>query len=104
MLKPDVWVGKRAPQVGCNRCFPYRTMRPIHFTKKALASMVYNLKVFALDQGYGRGDANTPPFFTTELETAARGTLYLTDENTLRDILGAAWLTMALQIHVAMLV
>ena len=30
----------------------------------------------------------------------ARVTLYLTDETTLRDILGAAWQTVALRIHV----
>ena len=39
--------------------------------------------------------------FTTGLEPVARVTLYLTDENILRGILGAAWLTIALQIHVA---
>ena len=38
----------------------------------------------------GRGDANTPPFFTNGFEPFARVTLYVTDETTLHDMLGAA--------------
>lgn len=42
----------------------------------------------------GRG---VPPFFTTELEPLARGTLHLTDETTIiHDVLGAAWRTIAI--------
>ena len=50
------------------------------------------------------GGANTPPFFSHRFEPVARATLlYLTDETTLRCMLGAAWLTNALRIHVAKL-
>ena len=47
------------------------------------------------DPGYGRGDVNTPPFFTNRFKPLARVTLYLTDENTSHNMLGAAWLTNA---------
>ena len=45
--------------------------------------------------------ANTPPFFTNGFEPVAQVTLCLTDENTSRDMLGAAWLIIALRIHAA---
>ena len=46
---------------------------------------------------------NTPPFFTNIFEPVARVTLYLTDEKTLRDMLGVAWLIIASRIHLARL-
>ena len=55
------------------------------------------------DQGCGRGDVNTPPFFTDRFEPVARVALYHTDEMTLHDMLGAAWVTVVLRIHVAKL-
>ena len=56
---------------------------------------------FTRNQGYGRG---VPPFLTTGFELVAGVTLYITDEASLRDMLGAvrdmlgaAWLTKALR-------
>lgn len=39
--------------------------------------------------------------FTNRFEPLTRVTVYLTDETTLRDMLGASWPTIALRIHVA---
>ena len=47
--------------------------------------------------------ASTPPFCTNGFEPFSRVTLYLTAENSSRDMLGAARLTIALWIHVAKL-
>ena len=44
-----------------------------------------------------------PPFSANKFEPLARVTLYLTDEKTLHDVLGGAWLIIALRIHVAKL-
>ena len=81
-------------------------------------------KGYISEQGYGKG---VPPIFTTGSELSyhtisyhiipyhtryrtisyhiilARVTLYLIDETTLHDMLGAAWLTVALRIHAARL-